>query len=78
MPVTVDVAALTAWRRAVHRRPERSGDEVETAATVVAALAATLPDQLLTGLGGHGVAAIYHGASVGPTDATGKWQAVGK
>lgn len=66
-PLTVDIAALTAWRRALHRRPERSGDEAETAKTVVAALAATSPDQLITSLGGHGVAAVYNGASAGPT-----------
>jgi amidohydrolase len=60
-----DLAQLTAIRHALHRTPEVSGDEARTAAAVVAALPA--PDQVLTGLGGHGVAAVYQGTAAGPT-----------
>jgi amidohydrolase len=60
-----DLADLTAIRHALHRMPEVSGNEARTAAAIVAALPA--PDQVLTGLGGHGVAAIYQGAAPGPT-----------
>jgi amidohydrolase len=60
-----DLAEVTAFRHALHRMPEVSGDEQRTAAAVVAALPG--PDQLVTGLGGHGVAAIYQGAASGPT-----------
>lgn len=60
-----DLVRLTAFRHALHRTPEVSGDERRTAATVVAALPA--PDEVLTGLGGHGVAAVYEGAAPGPT-----------
>lgn len=60
-----DLTQVTAFRHALHRIPEVSGDEARTAAAVVAALPG--PDQVLTGLGGHGVAAVYRGAAPGPT-----------
>lgn len=57
---------LTDWRRALHRRPELSGQEAQTARAFVEALTPTAPDRMLTGLGGHGVAAVY-GTAPGPT-----------
>lgn len=62
-----DLAELTAWRQDRHRHPEVSGAEVATAAATVAALAPLAPDQVLTGLGGQGVAAVFLGAAPGPT-----------
>lgn len=62
-----DLAELTALRHALHRRPDLSRAEGQTAATIAAELARLAPDQLLTGLGGHGVAAVFHGAAPGPT-----------
>ena len=62
-----DLAGLVAFRRDLHRRPELSGEETATARTVAEALAATGADRILTGLGGHGVAAIYDGVAAGPT-----------
>lgn len=63
-----DQAELTALRRALHQRPELSGEESETAAQVVKTLnAGATPDALVQNLGGHGVAAIYEGAAPGPT-----------
>ncbi|MFT7027653.1 MAG: amidohydrolase [Paracoccaceae bacterium] len=62
-----DIAELTDLRRALHRAPEVSRHESKTAHSIQAALAATAPDTILTGLGGHGVAAIYDGAAPGPT-----------
>lgn len=61
-----DIAELTDWRRELHRFPEVSRDEAGTAARVVAALGALGPDQVLTGLGGHGVAAVFTGRDPGP------------
>ncbi|TBX19856.1 amidohydrolase [Nioella sediminis] len=61
-----DLADLTDWRRALHQRPEVSGEEAETARTVQAALTATGPDRIVTGLGGHGVAAFYDSGQPGP------------
>ncbi|MCW9042213.1 MAG: amidohydrolase, partial [Pseudopelagicola sp.] len=62
-----DIAGLTALRHDLHRHPELSGQEAETAKRISAALATTGPDEVLTGLGGHGIAAFYAGARDGPT-----------
>jgi len=67
MLTNADIAELTDWRRELHRFPEISGQEAETAARVTAALAGTKPDSIVTGLGGHGVAAIWTGAQPGDT-----------
>jgi amidohydrolase len=61
-----DIAELTALRHDLHRHPEISGEEGETARRITKALETAPPDTLLTGLGGHGVAAIYAGAETGP------------
>ncbi|WP_282026323.1 amidohydrolase [Limimaricola cinnabarinus] len=69
-PPRLDAAALaelTAWRHELHRHPELSGQETATAARVAERLERTRPDMLLTGLGGHGVVAVYEGAAPGPT-----------
>nr|WP_246461564.1 amidohydrolase [Mesorhizobium sangaii] len=62
-----DIVELTAWRRQLHRRPEISNEEERTAKEVVDFLADTGPDEVLTGLGGHGVAAVYESGKAGPT-----------
>lgn len=62
-----DIAELTEFRRLLHRHPELSGQEAWTAAEVVAALQPLAPDQILTGLGGHGVAAVWEATEPGPT-----------
>ncbi|KNX40663.1 putative hydrolase YxeP [Roseovarius tolerans] len=61
-----DITELTALRHDLHRHPEISGEEDETARRITTALEAAPPDRLLTGLGGHGVAAVYAGAESGP------------
>lgn len=62
-----DIVELTDFRRALHRVPEISGEERETARRVAAFIAPTKPDRVVTDLGGHGLAAIYEGAESGPT-----------
>jgi amidohydrolase len=62
-----DLAALTAFRHALHRAPEVSRHEAETARAVLAFTADSAPDRVLTGLGGHGVALEFQGAADGPT-----------
>ena len=62
-----DLADLTAFRQELHRFPEVSRQEQATAARIVQALAPLQPDQLVTGLGGHGVAAVFNGLAEGPT-----------
>jgi len=61
-----DIAALTAFRHELHRHPEISGHEAQTAARVVGALTG-MADLVVMGLGGHGVAAVFNGAAPGPT-----------
>jgi len=62
-----DLIELVEWRRKLHTMPEISGEEAETAREVAGALAQTSPDFIVTGLGGHGVAAIFDGSEPGPT-----------
>ncbi|WP_299949593.1 amidohydrolase [uncultured Ruegeria sp.] len=62
-----DLIELTEFRRQLHRRPELSGEEVETAKSIVGALEPMKPSKILTGLGGHGVAAVFDSAVDGPT-----------
>lgn len=62
-----DMVDLVDLRHRLHRRPEISGEEGETAATIVDFLKPTQPSRIVTGLGGHGVAAIYEGTEPGPT-----------
>jgi len=62
-----DLIELTEFRRALHRRPEVSGEEAETARTITDALKAMTPTRVFTGLGGHGVAAEFDSGSTGPT-----------
>jgi len=53
-------------RRELHRRPELSGEESETAATIAARLE-ELGIPVRTGVGGHGLVADLPGASAGAT-----------
>ncbi len=62
-----DLVELTAFRRALHKFPEISGEEVETAKTIVSALEPMAPTQVISGLGGHGVAAIFDSGVEGET-----------
>lgn len=63
----VDLAELTAFRHDLHRHPELSGAEAGTAARVLAHLAPTEPDKVVTDLGGHGLAIVYDFGTPGPT-----------
>ena len=58
---------LIALRHALHRQPELSGHEADTARLIATHLQATNPDRLVTNLGGHGVAALYDSGQPGPT-----------
>ncbi len=61
------LSQLTALRHALHRRPEISGEEAETAEVIADELTNLGADRIWRGLGGHGVAAEFTGASDGPT-----------
>ncbi len=60
-------AALRAIRRDLHTMPELSGHEQRTAARISALLADFGPDEIVEGLGGTGVAALYQGRKPGVT-----------
>ena len=62
-----DIEDLVAFRRELHRFPEISTEEEETARRVAAFLADTGADETVTGLGGHGVAFVYDSGRPGQT-----------
>jgi amidohydrolase len=62
-----DMVELIGFRHELHRYPEISGEEAETARRVAAFLAPVRPDRVLTDLGGHGVAAVFDSGKPGPT-----------
>ena len=66
-PADTELADLIAFRRALHQHPELSGEEHKTATTICDALAKLAPTEIITGLGGHGVAAIFDSGNPGPT-----------
>jgi amidohydrolase len=64
-----DLQRLIDLRRALHTRPELSGQEEATAARIGGFLTTCAPTAIETGLGGHGVAGIFDApdAAGGPT-----------
>ena len=62
-----DILDLVALRHDLHRHPEVSGHEAQTAQRIVQEFAPLSPDQMVTDLGGHGVAAVFEGPGAGPT-----------
>ena len=58
---------LTEIRHALHRHAELSGEEEATAALLAEQLSHCRPDNLMTGLGGHGVCAEFQSGNPGPT-----------
>jgi len=54
-------------RRYLHQHPELPGEEQETAAHIKQQLASLQPSQLITGIGGNGLAAIFDSEEDGPT-----------
>lgn len=58
---------LVNLRRELHRNPELSNEEKNTAARVAAFMKPLRPDQSIYNLGGTGVAFVFHGIRPGPT-----------
>lgn len=58
---------LVAFRHELHRNPEVSGHEYETAQRFVSFLAPLKPDRIVTALGRTGVAVVFEGREAGPT-----------
>ncbi|SFH05693.1 amidohydrolase [Palleronia marisminoris] len=60
-----DLTAARALRRRLHARPELSGQEHETARIIAAEMRGAGAHEVLEGLGGTGVAAVFHGTGPG-------------
>jgi amidohydrolase len=58
---------LVALRKKLHRLAETADGEKETAAFIRSFLEPYQPDQIISGIGGHGLAAVYLGKKKGPT-----------
>ncbi len=62
-----DLDAAVRLRHDLHRLPEVSGEEAATAARIAHEMRELGADEILTGLGGYGVVAIFEGGGPGPT-----------
>ncbi|TCD16508.1 amidohydrolase [Oricola cellulosilytica] len=60
------IAELTALRHSLHRAPEISGEEKATARRMADWLRGCGADEIVEGLGGHGVAGIFDSGAPGP------------
>ncbi|MFV8373202.1 amidohydrolase [Flavobacterium sp. LB2P74] len=59
--------SLVQLRKELHKHPEVSGKEIQTAKRVISFLENHPPDELITGIGTTGVVAIYKGEKAGKT-----------
>lgn len=59
-------SALESLRRSLHRVPDLSGREEGTARLIAEHLRSLSPDDVIEGIGGAGVAAVFEGAKDGP------------
>jgi amidohydrolase len=58
---------LSAFRKFLHQNAELSGMEKNTADILISKLQEFHPDELITGIGGYGIAAIFNGKESGKT-----------
>jgi len=61
-----NISELTRLRRELHKNPEKSGEEKETAKKIKTFLKKYKPDEIIEEIGGHGIAAIFQGKKEGP------------
>ena len=62
-------ARLTRFRQELHQFPEISGEEIQTAARIESLMRELGADEVVTGLGGHGLAAVFDSGKPGPVAA---------
>lgn len=62
-----DLKELLTLRKWLHKNPELSGNEFQTSQKLEEFIQRTQPDKLIPGIGGYGLAAIYHFDDTGPT-----------
>ncbi|ETI59200.1 amidohydrolase [Marinomonas profundimaris] len=63
----LSIDELIALRKNLHQHPELSNQEQETAARILNEFQAFSPDEVVTGLGGTGLAFVFNGVDNGPT-----------
>jgi len=64
---SIDLKELLSLRKWLHKNPELSGNEFQTAQKLEEFVQRTQPDKLIPGIGGYGLAAIYHFDDTGPS-----------
>lgn len=62
-----DLQKIIKLRHELHKYPEPSDSEAQTALRIINFMEAYHPDQILTELGGHGVAVVFKGEAEGPS-----------
>ena len=63
---------LVEFRKTLHRFPELSGEETETAKRVLEFFTSLMPDKTITGLGGTGLAFVFEGKAKVEATTTGR------
>src|SRR6056297_953005 len=61
-----NISELIKLRRELHKNPEKSGEEKETAKKIKTFLKKYKPDEIIEEIGGNGIAAIFQGEKEGP------------
>jgi amidohydrolase len=54
-------------RKSLHNEPELSGNELKTSKKILTFISKYNPDEIIIGIGGYGIACIYHGSQPGDT-----------
>jgi len=61
-----NISELIKLRRDLHKNPEKSGEEKDTAKKIKTFLKKYKPDEIIEEIGGHGIAAVFKGEKKGP------------
>ena len=65
--VNVPLSELIKFRKEIHKNPDISGDEKNTAKRVIKFAKKFHPDQIISNIGGNGLAVVFKGKIKGPT-----------
>ena len=65
--ISLNTEELIELRHELHKHPEVSNEEKETARRITEFLGSAEPDELIKDIGQHGIAAVYKGDKEGPT-----------
>lgn len=67
MTQTIDLQQIKKLRQDIHKHPEVSGEEEQTARSIEKFISQYNPDKIVTGIGGHGLIAQFKGKEEGPS-----------